>query len=90
MTRGTGNRQGKEMEMARTRTVYDEPPLWISDKALQLLANAEGLVYDNDCTNHCVHHREGVFCGECPHFVPASNGYVACDGYAQAGEGAVA
>ena len=62
------------------------PALLLSDQAWQLLANAEALVYETECENHCTHFREGCFCGECPFFRAAASGYIACDGYEQEGE----
>lgn len=66
------------------------PALLLGDESMQLLANAEALVYETECSNRCAHFEEGRFSNECPHFKAARNGYIACDGYAQAGEGAAA
>lgn len=63
---------------------FGTPTLFISDESLQLLANAEAYVYETECENHCMHHVEGRYCGECPHFKAAASGYITCDGYAQA------
>ena len=68
------------------RTRIETPALLISAECMQLLANAEALLYDTECTNHCIHHRgEGVYCNECPDFKAAANGYITCDGYEQEG-----
>jgi hypothetical protein len=63
-----------------------QTPLFFGEKSVRLLLNAEALVYETECRNHCVSHRAGRACRDCPRFEPAASGYIACDGYRQIGD----
>ena len=75
----------KEEPGMKAGTQNETLAMLVSAECMQLLANAESLLYDTECTNHCIHHREGAYCGECPSFKASASGYITCDGYEQEG-----
>lgn len=66
-------------------TCNETPAMLVSAERMQLLANAEQLLYESECMNHCVHFVNGKGAGDCPCFKAAANGYITCDGYDQEG-----
>lgn len=79
-----GDARGVELGM-KAGTRNETPAMLISAERMQLLSNAEQLLYETECENRCTHHVEGRPCGECPRFEAAANGYITCDGYEQEG-----
>ena len=67
------------------RTQNETLAMLISAERMQLLANAEQLLYENECMNHCKNLVIGKGAGDCPCFKAAANGYITCDGYEQEG-----
>ena len=63
-----------------------QEPLFLDERIIGLLENAERIVYETECANHCVFFHAGRPCRDCGEFAPAANGYIACDGYRQLGE----
>ena len=61
-------------------------PLFLGEKSMALLLNAEALIEETECRNWCVLYVPGRPCRDCIGFAPAASGYIACDGYMQIGE----
>lgn len=62
----------------------ETPPMFLSEKQMDLLVVAESLIYSGDCENHCIYFKEGIFPGECSRF-ECDDGYLVCRNYEQEG-----
>lgn len=76
-----GTRAGR-----RAPTAYDTPTLFLDERQLALLGNAEATINEAYCANWCAHHVPAVPCTACADFSPAADGHVACDAYEPVGE----